>query len=95
MCPASSRENELRSRKNLVGLVRASVARAYTVSAAHGEGPRNQRAGDISGGNIRIESVLSEAVLDEVLAKIATDYFPHYALSAWVTDVEVLRDERY
>lgn len=95
MCPASSRENELRSRKNLVVLVRASVARAYTVLAAHGEGPRNQRAGDISGGNIRIESVLSEAVLDEVLAKIAADYFPHYALSAWVTDVEVLRDERY
>jgi hypothetical protein len=29
------------------------------------------------------------------LAKIAADYFPHYALSAWVTDVEVLRDERY
>lgn len=81
--------------KNLVVIVRASVGRTYTVSAAHGEGPRNQRAGDISGGNIRIESVLSEAVLDEVLAKVAADYFPHYALSAWVTDVEVLRNDRY
>jgi hypothetical protein len=76
VCPASSRENELRSRKNLVGLVRASVARAYTVSAAHGEGPRNQRAGDISGGNIRIESVLSEALLDAVLAKSQPTIYP-------------------
>jgi hypothetical protein len=76
VCPASSRENELRSRKNLVGLVRASVARAYTVSAAHGEGPRNQRAGDISGGNIRIEPVLSEAFLDEVLAKSQPTIYP-------------------
>ncbi|KGA04627.1 MAG: hypothetical protein GM43_3725 [actinobacterium acMicro-4] len=81
--------------KNLVVIVRSSVTRAYTVSTTHGEDPRNQRAGDISGENIRIESVLSEAVLDEVLAKVAADYFPHYALSAWVTDVEVLRDERY
>ena len=81
--------------KRLVAVLQAAGARGYTVSAAHGEGPRNQRAGDISGGNIRIESVLSEAVLDEVLAKIAADYFPHYSLSAWVTDVEVLRDERY
>ncbi len=94
MCPGSSRENELRSRKNLVVIVRSSVTRAYTVSTTHGEGPRNQRAGDISGRKIRIESVLSEAVLDEVLAKVAADYFPHYALSAWVTDVEVPRDER-
>ena len=38
---------------------------------------------------------MRRACLDEVLAKVAADYFPHYALSAWVTDVEVLRDERY
>ncbi len=81
--------------KRLVSVLHNAGARGYTVSAAHGEGPRNQRAGDISGGNIRTESVLSEPVLDEVLEKIAADYFPHYAVSAWVADVEVLRDERY
>jgi nitrogen regulatory protein P-II 2 len=81
--------------KRLVSVLHNAGARGYTVSAAHGEGPRNQRAGDISGGNIRIESVLSDQVLDEVLEKVAADYFPHYAVSAWVADVEVLRDERY
>ena len=81
--------------KRLVSVLHNAGARGYTVSAAHGEGPRNQRAGDISGGNIRIESVLSNQVLDEVLEKVAADYFPHYAVSAWVADVEVLRDERY
>jgi hypothetical protein len=39
--------------------------------------------------------VLSDAVLEAVLEKIAADYFPHYAVSAWVADVEVIRDERY
>lgn len=81
--------------KRLVAVLHDAGARGYTVSAAHGEGPRNQRAGDISGGNIRIESVLSDQVLEEVLEKLSTGYFPHYAVSAWVTDVEVLRDERY
>jgi hypothetical protein len=81
--------------KRLVAVLHDAGARGHTVSTAHGEGPRNQRAGDISGGNIRIESVLSDAVLEAVLEKIAADYFPHYAVSAWIADVEVIRYERY
>ncbi|MCF8550433.1 MAG: transcriptional regulator [Pontimonas sp.] len=81
--------------KRLVAVLHDCGARGHTVSTAHGEGHRNQRAGDISGGNVRIESVLTEAVLDAVLERLTADYFPHYAVSAWVADVEVLRDERY
>jgi hypothetical protein len=81
--------------KRLVSLLHDAGSRGYTVSAAHGEGHRNQRAGDISGGNIRLESVLNDTVLEEVLKKLAADYFPHYAVSAWISDVEVVRDERY
>jgi nitrogen regulatory protein P-II 2 len=44
---------------------------------------------------VRIESVISDKVLDEVLEKLTANYFPHYAVSAWVSDVEVLREERY
>jgi nitrogen regulatory protein PII len=81
--------------KRLVAVLHDAGARGYTVSTAHGEGHRNQRAGDISGGNVRIESVISDQVLDEVLEKLTADYFPHYAVSAWVSDVDVLREERY
>jgi hypothetical protein len=70
-------------------------ARGYTVSVAHGMGPSKDRASDISGGNIRLESVLSETALDAVLEVLAKDYFPHYAVSCWLADVEVIREDRY
>lgn len=73
----------------------ACGAKGFTSSAAHGTGPRNLRASDIEGGNVRIESVVNNEVLEQILEKLKLDYFPHYALSCWVSQVEVVRDERY
>ena len=42
-------------------------AKGFTVSQAHGQGPRNQRTGDLEGGNIRLETVLSNEVLEQIL----------------------------
>jgi nitrogen regulatory protein P-II 2 len=70
-------------------------AKGYTVTSAHGTGPRNQRNGDLEGGNIRLEVVAKEEVVLEIAKRIGEKYFPHYALSLWVSDVRVLRDERY
>lgn len=70
-------------------------AKGFTVSQAHGQGPRNQRTGDLEGGNIRLETVLSNEVLEQLLELLETNYFPHYACSAWVSQVEVVRDDRY
>jgi nitrogen regulatory protein P-II 2 len=79
----------------LVAMMRSAGAKGHTVSTAHGEGPKGQRAGDISGGNVRIESVVTPEVLEVIVAKLENDYFPHYAVSSWMSDVEVIRDERY
>ena len=70
-------------------------AKGFTTTMAHGAGPRNQRASDIEGGNVRIESVVNNEVLELILEKLKLDYFPHYALSCWVSQVEVVRDDRY
>ena len=70
-------------------------AKGYTVSAAHGKGPRDQRTGDLEGGNIRIETVVSNEVLEKILETLTQNYFPHYACTTWVSQVEVVRDERY
>jgi nitrogen regulatory protein P-II 2 len=79
----------------LVTMVHAKGAKRHTVSPAHGEGPRGQLAGDISGGNIRLETVVSPEVLALIIQVLEADYFPHYAVSCWVTDVEVIRQERF
>lgn len=70
-------------------------AKGYTITPAHGSGPRNQRNGDLEGGNIKLELVAGEEVVTKVLEKLRSSYFPHYAVSTWVSEVEVLRDERY
>ena len=79
----------------LVAMIHAKGAKGHTISPAHGEGPRGQRAGDISGGNIRLETVVTPDALAGITEALETDYFPHYAVSCWVAEVEVIRQERF
>lgn len=86
-------EASLESR--LVTLVHQAGAKGHTVSPAHGEGPRGQRFGDMSGGNIRLETVVPTEVADAIIDGLEQDYFPYYAVSCWLSDVEIVRDDRY
>ena len=70
-------------------------AKGYTITDAHGAGPRNQRNGDLEGGNIRIEIVADEPTVQKIVEKLEIEYFPHYAVSCWVADIQILREERY
>jgi hypothetical protein len=62
---------------------------------SRGEGSRGMRASELPGEGIRIETVVSAAVADRLLAHVATHYFPNYAVIAYVTTVEVVRGEKY
>jgi nitrogen regulatory protein P-II 2 len=70
-------------------------AHGFTVSSARGQGTRGLRTGDWEGGNVRIETIVSPAVADDILAFVAEHYFPNYAVIAWVHDVGVLRGDKY
>jgi len=79
----------------LTALAVAAGAKGYTVSGAHGQGPKRGGAADISGGNVRIEIVATRDVAEEILRGLEKDYFPHYAVSCWLSEVEVIREDRY
>ena len=70
-------------------------AKGYTITDAHGAGPRNQRNGDLEGGNIKIEIITDELTVQKMVEKLELEYFPHYAVSCWVSDVSILREDRY
>jgi nitrogen regulatory protein P-II 2 len=79
----------------LLKALRETGAHGWTVTTARGEGPRNRRVGDLEGGNVRIETLVSETVADAIMDRLAADWFPHFAVVAWTQTVQVGRVERY
>ncbi len=81
--------------ERLVAALHRLGARGHTVSAVHGAGSRGMRASDPPGEGVRIETVVSEAVSEQILEHVASAYFPNYAVIAFVTEVAVVRGEKY
>jgi nitrogen regulatory protein P-II 2 len=79
----------------LVREVRELGATGHTLSRVHGEGSRGVRASEWEGGNIRIETLVGDDLADRILHHVAKNYFEHYAVVAFVTDVAVIRGDKY
>lgn len=82
-------------RERLIAEIVSAGATGYTSSTAEGEGSRHLRSGDLPGDNVRIETIVNEQVADRLLTQLANQYFPHFALIAYVTEVRVIRGEKY
>ncbi|HEX6911407.1 MAG TPA: hypothetical protein VF142_13465, partial [Longimicrobium sp.] len=70
-------------------------ATGYTVSEVHGEGSRGVRASEWEGENVMVETLVGAATADRILAHVAAEYFEHYAVIAYLTDVHVVRGDKY
>ena len=79
----------------LVRDLKALGASGWTLTESRGEGSRGMRASDVPGAGIRLEVVTSLAVAERIVAHVAQQYFPNYAVIAWVATVEVVRGEKY
>lgn len=73
----------------------ACGARGWTITDARGHGPRNRRASELEGGNIRLETLVTDAVAQAIMDVLSREYFPSYAVAAWTSPVTVTRVERY
>lgn len=81
--------------EQLAELLHRLGARGHTVTDSRGAGSRGMRASDPPGGGVRIEAVVSAEVADRILGHVAEQYFPNYAVIAFLTTVEVVRGEKY
>lgn len=70
-------------------------ATGFTVVDGRGAGSRALHAAEIPGVNIRIESIATAPVADRIVEHIATQYFTDYSVIAYVSDVAVVRGEKY
>jgi nitrogen regulatory protein PII len=71
-------------------------AHGYTVTDARGKGSRGVRssAWDAS-SNIRVEVVCDAATARAVAEHLQTRYYDNYAMILFMTDVQVLRPEKF
>ncbi|MFZ5438557.1 MAG: DUF3240 family protein [Myxococcota bacterium] len=70
-------------------------AKGFTVTDSRGRGSRGIRASQLPGQGVRIEVVVSAPIADAILRHVRDQYFPHYAVIAWVSIVEVVRGDKY
>jgi len=72
-------------------------ATGYTMSEVLGHGSRSARNVIDMGGakTMKLEFVVPSDVAVEILTHVSHDYFEHYAIIAWLSDVSVVRGEQY
>lgn len=75
--------------------LREHGATGYTVTKTEGRGSRGVRASDWEGRNIKVETIVRPEVANTILSLMAEKYFKHFAVIAYVDEVEVVRGEKY
>ncbi len=78
----------------LIAAIRDVGARGWTLTEVRGEGSRGVRASEWE-GNVKIETLVPSAVADRLLAVLARDFFPNFAVVAYADRVRVVRGEKY
>lgn len=71
-------------------------AHGYTITDARGKGSRGVRdAGWEASGNIRIEVVCEAETADAIAAYLQKHYYDDYAMILFMSDITVLRREKF
>ncbi len=71
-------------------------ARGYTLIDARGSGSRGMRSADWDQNqNIQIEVICNENVASAILDHCQKEYYSNFAMVVYITDVKVLRPEKF
>jgi nitrogen regulatory protein PII len=82
--------------KELLAALEKLGVTGYTITEARGKGHRGVRdAGWEHGRNIRVEIVCEDAVARRVAAHLKEHFYPDYAMVMFISEVEVLRPEKF
>jgi nitrogen regulatory protein PII len=81
--------------KKLIDDIKRCGAKGYSVSNVHGEGVTGKSSLDLTGPSIRLETVVTDKVAEQIMEMLAKNYFDKYATVAWITPAHVARPGRF
>ena len=79
----------------LIHEVRQAGAKGLTITEVSGEGSRQRRVSELLGDNIKIEVIAKRETADKILTVLQRDFFPRYAVVAFMSEVQVVREDKY
>ncbi len=79
----------------IIGDLKNCGVKGYTIVEVEGEGLYAQHFTDWEGRNIRIEAIVTEERVIQIMEMLSQNYFEKYGVIAFVTTVEVLRKDRF
>ena len=82
-------------KERLIEDLKHAGVKGYTWTLVEGEGSRHMRAGEVPGQNVKLEVITTAEVTDRLLERLTKSYFPNYAVIAFVSQVQVVRGEKY
>jgi nitrogen regulatory protein P-II 2 len=87
---------EALARQALERLLQEVGAHGYTLFAVEGMGAQGPRPGDIREfGNIQVDVVLPEPAAARLLEQLEREFFPRFAMIAYLTEIRVLRPRKF
>jgi len=82
--------------KDVIALLEELQVSGYTVTDARGKGHRGVRnAGWEHGANIRVEVVCEDTLADAIVDHMRQHFYDNYAMILYVSEVNVLRPEKF
>jgi nitrogen regulatory protein P-II 2 len=79
----------------LIEDVKRLGARGYSVGHVRGEGRSASHLQDLNGPSMRLETIVTDAIAEAILAHLEAAYFGRYAIVVWSSPVDVQRPERF
>lgn len=87
---------EILAQKNVLALLDRHKVSGYTTYEVEGNGEKGIRGQGLKNEkNVKIETVLSEEKLHGVVEEIARTMFSDFAIIVYVSDIHVLRTEKF
>ncbi len=82
-------------KERLIHEIRNAGANGFTLTEVSGEGSRQRRVSEILGDNIKIEVIAKRETADTILTVLQKDFFPRFAVVAFISEVQVVRENKY